>query len=278
MSDIYNSTPVWGFPFSGSSVAPAPSASTLLQEGLAQQVAGLSLYSMWNHAVYVELGAYRTATGALSALRAGVDRSSAAVLDGRAPYWRVALQHEWDEGTQSAMIGAYGLAARKYPDPTIPVGLSDRFRDIAIDAQYQYVSDLHRWSAQITHIRESQNLEGTFAAGDSSNSSDRLNLISSKITYYYDRKYGASLGYQRIAGSADAGLYSTGDAVLGSANGGPDSSAVIAELNWLPWRDRRFAIQYTGYQKFNGAKVNYDGFGRNAKDNNTLYLLAWFMF
>ena len=30
--------------------------------------------------------------------------------------------------------------------------------------------------------------------------------------------------------------------------------------------------------KFNGASSNYDGNGRNAKDNDTLYLLAWLAF
>jgi hypothetical protein len=37
-------------------------------------------------------------------------------------------------------------------------------------------------------------------------------------------------------------------------------------------------LQYTNYTKFNGASSNYDGNGRNAKDNNTLFLNAWFAF
>ena len=32
------------------------------------------------------------------------------------------------------------------------------------------------------------------------------------------------------------------------------------------------------YNKFNGASDNYDGAGRNASDNNTLYLLSWINF
>jgi len=32
------------------------------------------------------------------------------------------------------------------------------------------------------------------------------------------------------------------------------------------------------YDKFNGAKTNYDGAGRNASDNNTLYLLLWLIY
>jgi hypothetical protein len=34
-------------------------------------------------------------------------------------------------------------------------------------------------------------------------------------------------------------------------------------------------LQYTGYNQFNGAGRNYDGAGRNARDNNTLFLNVW---
>jgi len=37
-------------------------------------------------------------------------------------------------------------------------------------------------------------------------------------------------------------------------------------------------LQYVVYFQFNGAHSNYDGFGRNASENNTLYLLSWFAF
>ncbi len=38
------------------------------------------------------------------------------------------------------------------------------------------------------------------------------------------------------------------------------------------------SLQYTIYNKFNGAHSDYDGFGRNASDNNTLYFLIWLAF
>jgi hypothetical protein len=278
MSDIYNTTPVWGFPYASSPVAATPSAATLIEQGLAQQVAGLSVYSMWNRTVYAELGGYRTADGVFSILRAGVDRTTAAALDGTAPYWRLALQREWGEGTQSAMVGTYGLRAKKFPDPLEPRGMTDSFRDYGFDAQYQYVTDADRVSGQINYIRETQTLDGTFAVGGSTHPQNKVSSLSSKITYYYNTKYGASVGYQRIRGDSDDRLYPSGTAVSGSATGRPDSAAVILELNWLPWRDRRFTLQYTAYQKFNGARTNYDGFGRNAKDNDTLYAVAWFAF
>ncbi|MBV9889705.1 MAG: cytochrome C [Rhizobacter sp.] len=278
VSDIFNSTPVWGFPFASSSVAPRPAAATLVEGGLAQQVAGLSVYSMWNQSVYAELGGYRTAEGVFSALRAGVDRSTAAVLRGTAPYGRLALQREWDDGTQSAMIGTFGLRTRKYPDPLDPSGATDTFGDVGVDAQYQYITDAHRVSREVSYIHERQDLEGTFGLGNSASLHNSLSTLSSKVTYYYQGKYGATLGFHHTWGDADGTLYPSGVPMSGSANGRPDWSAIIVELNWLPWRDRRFSLQYTAYEKFNGGRTNYDGFGRNARDNNTLYLVAWFAF
>jgi chromate transport protein ChrA len=50
--------------------------------------------------------------------------------------------------------------------------------------------------------------------------------------------------------------------------------AIIA-LDFLPWLNTRLTAQYVVYSKFNGSSSNYDGSGRNASDNNTLFLLAW---
>src|SRR5205823_11049051 len=41
VSDIYNTTPAWGFPFASSRVAVAPNAAGLIEGGLGQNVAGL---------------------------------------------------------------------------------------------------------------------------------------------------------------------------------------------------------------------------------------------
>jgi len=40
----------------------------------------------------------------------------------------------------------------------------------------------------------------------------------------------------------------------------------------------KLSLQYTAYSKFNGGSSNYDGFGRNASDNNTAYALLWFAY
>jgi hypothetical protein len=278
VSDIYNTTPAWGFPFASSAVAVTPNAATVIDGGLAQQVAGLGAYALWNRTVYAEVAAYRTADGVFSLLRAGTDRTTDAVLDGASPYWRLALQHEWDEGRHSAMIGTYGMDVRKFPDPTDPSGPTDRFRDVGLDAQYQYIGDRHRISGQINWIRERQDLDGTFGSGGSENASNTLYSLRGKLTWYLDAKYGATVGWFRVSGNGDNGLYNTGDPVTGSINGSPNSSGYVLEGNWLPKRDVRLSLQYTAYRTFNGASSNYDGFGRNAHDNDTLFLIGWFMF
>ena len=40
----------------------------------------------------------------------------------------------------------------------------------------------------------------------------------------------------------------------------------------------RLMLQYTGYTKFDGASTNYDGNGRNARDNDTLFFNVWVAF
>ena len=61
VQDVWNTLPAWGYPFVGSGVAPSPIASTLLDGGLAQQVAGLGAYSLWDNALYSEFTVYRSA-------------------------------------------------------------------------------------------------------------------------------------------------------------------------------------------------------------------------
>jgi hypothetical protein len=107
------------------------------------------------------------------------------------------------------------------------------------------------------------------------NPNDTLKTFKIKGTYYHDRKYGGTLAYFSTTGSADAGLYGTNAA--GNANT-PNSAGYIAELDYLPIQNVRLMLQYTGYNKFDGAKSNYDGNGRNASDNNTLFFNIWVAF
>ena len=75
----------------------------------------------------------------------------------------------------------------------------------------------------------------------------------------------------------DSLLYAP-DPVDGSRTGSPDSRGFTIEGDFVFHNRHKLALQYVAYDEFNGSHTNYDGSGRDASDNNTLYLLVRLMF
>ena len=270
VQDVWNTTPVWGFPFGSSGVAPAPAAAPLIAEALAQNVAGLGAYALWDNHVYAEASIYRSSQqGAAQPPDAG----SSFTTKGVTPYWRFVYQRGW--GKQYISLGTFGLSSRLYP--TGVTGPTDRFSDVAADLQYERVAGQGNFVLHASYIHERQTLDATFGAGGSANAANTLNTMRADASLLTRSRLGASLGYFSTSGDADTLLYAPAS-VTGSANGRPNSGGLIAEVQFMPWINTRFSLQYVAYQKFNGGTSNYDGAGRNASDNNTLYLLTWLMF
>ena len=276
VQDVWNSTPAFGFPFTASPVALSPNAATLIDGGLEQQVAGYGVYAYLKKTLYAELSFYQTADGMLSWMRHGQFPDEETRLQGLNPYYRVALTHDW--GPHSAMVGAYGMYAKVFPDNNMPAGPTNKFTDNAFDTQYQYITIPHVFTSQFTYIHERQNWDANFPAGATSNAVDILKTWRGKVTYYYQRKYGATFQYFDTSGSIDPNLYPAGAAATGNLNGSPNSRGQIYELDYVPIQNVRLMLQYTAYNRFNGGTTNYDGFGRNASDNNTLFLNLWVAF
>jgi hypothetical protein len=289
VQDLWNSTPAWGFPYGSSNANVSPLASTAINGAFAQNVAGLTGYVYWNESLYAEVGGYRSAQqGVTNQLTGGagpLDGTASNVISGLAPYWRLAYEHDFDRTTLSA--GLYGLDVRVYPGgapgAAVPLrGPLNKFNDVAEDVQYQFIGDEHIFSVLATHIHESMTLDASFPTGASANPADTLQTTEIAVTYYYRRRIGGTLQYFSTTGSTDTALYPPtapgGPGVVTSANGSPDTRGWIGELNYLPWLNVKLSAQYTWYSKFNGAGSNYDGVGRNASDNNTLYLLLWFAY
>lgn len=274
VQDVWNSTPVWGFPFASSSAAPTPAVSPIVDGVLGQQVAGASAYAWWNNSIYGEAGVYRSAQ--IGNETQPLDSAASNVIDGAAPYWRFAYEREWNRN--SLELGTYGLHAQVFPGDGSPLkGATNKFTDVGVDGEYQYIGDRSIVSALGTFIHEYRNLDASYAAGDAAHSSGDLNTFKLTGSYYYERRYGASLGLFRTTGRTDKSLY-TPAPVDGSRNGSPDSGGLIAQLSYVPWLNTKFTLQYTAYNEFNGSHSNYDGSGRNASDNDTLYLLSWINF
>ncbi len=297
VQDVWNTTPAWGFPFASSSVASTPAAGTINDGALDQQVGGIGAYIFWNNLIYLEGTVYRTArNGITKPLGAGT--ATEQVVDGAAPYWRLALEQRWKN--HFFTIGTYGMQADIFPSGNRS-GPADRFTDIAFDAQYQYMGTIqaehmqehmqmdgehmaeagkHIITAHATWIHENQDWKASLPLGNTANPSDFLNTFRMNLNYYYRSHLGdigGSTGYFSTTGKTDPLLYSSSP-VDGSRTGSPNSNGFILEADYRPWEKTKISLQYIIYNKFNGAHSNYDGFGRNASDNNTLYALAWLMF
>ena len=275
--DAWNTTPAWGFPYAASGIAPTPAAATIIDGTLGQQVGGIGLYGYWNSLVYAEATVYRTARNGITEWL-GSGTPTDMTVDDAAPYWRLVLQHIWEK-KHSLSVGTYGMVANIFPNGNSH-GPTDKFTDIAFDAQYQYIVKKHVLSAQTTFIHENQDRDASFPLGNTANRSDHLNTFRINLNYYY-RSYlgqiGGTASYFSTTGDKDDVLYSPGS-LDGSRTGKPDSDGFILEADFLPWKTGKISLQYTIYNKFNGGHTNYDGSGRNASDNNTLYLLVWLMF
>jgi hypothetical protein len=161
-------------------------------------------------------------------------------------------------------------------------GPFNRFKDIAQDIQYQFLGEADLVTLEATRIHEKMSLDASFAAAASANPSNTLTTSRVWATYYHRRRIGGTLGYFSTTGSVDATLYPAAApdsaGTVTSANGAPDTRGWIGEINYLPWLNTKLTLQYTKYTKFNGGSGNYDGVGRNASDNDTLYLLLWFSY
>jgi hypothetical protein len=278
LEDVWNSTPAFGFPFAASSIAPTPAAGAIVDGALDQQVGGIGIYGLFNNLIYGGVTFYRTARNGYTQWLGGGTVTDT-MVDGVAPYWRLYLQHQWRK--QSLMVGHYGMVTHIFPAGESR-GSSDRFTDIAFDAQYQYISKKHRFSLAATWIHEIQDWNASFASGNTSKISDILDTYRINANYSYRSHYGifgGTVAYFAKTGTKDELLYAP-DPVDGSRRGLPDSNGFILQGIYVPpqWERAKIVVQYTIYNKFNGARTDYDGCGRNAADNNTLYLLTWLMF
>jgi len=242
--------------------------------GAGGNLAGITAYGYWNRTIYAEFGGYRSATGALAFMSGGIPDADTTKLRGTNPYWRLAYNREW--GAHSLMLGTSGMVARIYDDPldTSDPANTHRDKDLGLDAQYQFLLDPHSVTAQLAYMRNTTRYS---AAQASPNASDTTKTLRGKLTYVYQAKYGGSLGLFKLSGTTNS-ANAVANPVDGNLSGDPATRGATLEAFWTPVQNLRIGAQYTIYNRFNGAASNYDGFGRNASDNNSLFLYTWLAF
>jgi len=277
VQDVWNTVPAWSFPYISSRLAPMPTAAPFIDQVYAQQVVGLSGYSFLDDTFYFEFGGYWP-LGSNTQRALGIDPTGQSPISVIAPYWWVAAEPIW--GKNAWEIGIFGLGSKVVPMGMIGAG-TDSFTDIGIDSQYQYLGDPHTVTARIAWVHENHNTSASQTLGFADNSNDQLRSLNASVSYIYDKTWSLTAGRISVGGTPDATLY-------GTFTGSPNSAGYIFELAYLPfsrggpefwpWLNFRIGLQYTHWNKFDGATTNIDGIGRNASGNNTFFAYIWTMF
>ena len=286
VQDPWNTTPAWWFPYAGSTLAPKPGTSTILESGLAtHSTSGVGAYVFIDDLLYLELTGYRS-INFNAQTKLGIDPfNSFGMIEGIAPYWRIALEPHW--GNHWLEFGAFGISTRLHPwdssqtdangwQINAVVPQTDKYTDTAFDAQYQYQGGNYWFTLRGTYIHENQTLDAS-SINFGTNPTNTLNTFKgmASLAYGNDNRVVLTGQYFSTTGSSDTTAY--------AANPGcgcsPNSSGYIFEVAYIPfissqspvwpWANMRVGLQYTYYNKFDGDTVF-------AHDNNTLFGYIWF--
>ena len=272
VEDLWNDTPAFGFPWISDDFEPTPTASPFIRGLLAQDVAGVGGYAMWDKHLYVDATIYASDHVGISQPNPGTGFMFN--IRGIAPYWRVAWQQE--TAKSEFEVGTYGMHLESTPNAI--TGFRDAYTDWAVDLQYDrtlFRTDV--LSLRGTYIGENSTLAATFNADGAQRINHYLGTATADAEYHFGNHASGTFGWFDTGGTVDPTLYSQ-TALTGSANGNPRSAGFIGSFSFWPMQNIQLAAQYTGYTRFNGAATNYDGAGRNASDNNVWYLLGRFVF
>jgi hypothetical protein len=285
VQDLWVSTPAWAYPYISSPLVPGVGAAPVIG-GLGGVVAGATAYTMIHDHVYLEAGAYKGLSDRWLG-NVGLYPDNNAHVNGAAPYWRAAYQFtRGAKGEHYFSVGTFGMDVKMQPDPTVPD--TDRYTDVALDATYQYTPEgPGAVLVNASLIHEKQQLNATFNGGGSDNATNHLNALEIDASYAYRQTWNAGVGVFDVSGGRDATLHGPGQ-FSGSNNGSPDTRGYTLMFECVPlgkmqswgrpWVNLRVGVQYTGYLRFNGGTSNYDGFGRSASQNNSLFLFSWMAF
>jgi len=271
VEDLWNGTPAWGFPFILSDSAPTPTAAPLIGGSLAEDVAGLGAYTMWDQHLYFAGTIYRSDHVGTPQPTNG--QGANINIRGVAPYWRLAWQQNGRK--DSFEVGTYGIHVKSTPGAV--TGLEDSYTDFGPDFQYDYTLGRDVISVRGSYLRENSALVASLANGAVSQSAHHLDSGNLNAEYHFGNRYAANAGWFMTSGTPDLLLYPQ-SAITGNLNGDPRSAGYIANFSYWPMQNLDLAAQYTAYTRFNGGSTDYDGANRNASDNDTLYLLARFVF
>jgi hypothetical protein len=300
IADPFNDNYIWGYPFISSFIGPGANASPILGGGQTQGNSyGVSAYAWTDGSIYTEFGLYETQGPTMMKLLGEAYGPGSST--GVEPYVNADYDYFW--GNNNAHIGFTYFYGRYNPPNTFNPAFGtlgnfghNTYNDLGIHNGYQWMGDddVNLFTLDGYYYYEWQNLKGyansvspLFSTVTANNN---LQEFRETGTYYYRQTYGGTISFDKVWGSKNNGLYNNGQPYIGDVSGKPDTTSITFEADWVPfgkensfWPLRPFinlklGLQYTVFTQFNGGTTNYDGYGRNASDNNTLFLFLWTVF
>jgi hypothetical protein len=184
-----------------SDVAPTPTAAPVIQGSLAQDVAGLGAYTMWNQHLYFAGSIYRS--GHINTAQPPTGQGFTFNVRGVAPYWRLAWQQNGLKNNFE--IGAYGMHVKSSPGAI--TGLEDSFTDSAADVQYDRALGKDVFSLRSTYIHENSALLASVAAGGADRIRHHLDVFNANAEYHFGTRYTTTFGWFTTSGTSDSLLF-----------------------------------------------------------------------
>lgn len=212
VQDLWNTNAVWNsnaaltpesFLLFGRPTIPLFPFSPFVDRGHSSHVVGGSIYALINKLLYVEAGGYASLP---RDVQRGIGREIDGFnfdIDGGAPYWRIALQHEWDGHYFS--IGHFGLQANQAGKVTHLGGggfllqSSLRMSDLGMDVTYQYLANPeHIFEFKGRYVRENTVIGPSVSVALINGSHESTDeIFNFNGAYTWSQTLGISVGYQQ---------------------------------------------------------------------------------
>lgn len=254
---------------------------------LATNSVGGGEYVFFDDSLYAEISGYHSGTpGTIAVGNAALQSGSLGAIDGVSPRARLAYEKDW--GKNSLEVGVIGQQLSYLPG-SIPDTFAtakspvtaNQYIDGGFDWQYQHIGDdnIVTFLGGVTRERQSNNPAFVATSGGTSysNTVDFLTQTSLTAEYYYRRHYGGIINWVNTTG--------TNDALMNGGNGSPNNQYWVFELDYMPWLNTKFILQYDAYTIVNGSQSPFYAFNGNAggvngkaSDNNTLVVGLWMGF
>lgn len=275
LTDPFNTLGQWRFPYTSSDFGAGYGPSPMV-ESLGGSVFGANAYAFFDNSIYAEFGLYNTLSKSSINM---VNADDVGKFKGMGNYWRVAYFKDMKRDNFS--VGLFGFNADLQPDRGL-VGTADNYRDLGIDASYQFLGNRqHVFTVNASYVNEQQRMNYAFGEAEADRLKNSLDQFRLATSYHYNQTWGGTIGLFDTRGKSDATRYSS------SLNGKPNTSGYMLQADWTPWgkenswgapwANARIGLQYTGYKDFMGGSHYLDGDGNNrrASDNNTTMLFLW---